>query len=507
MGKSGRKFDLGGLMEVVSKLDTTAVDGVAAVPEVKLIPLADIVDNKANFYAVDKAGLKPLADSIAMDGLQQYPLVTPHPDRPGKYLLLSGHRRCAAVRMLAGDPEHPREDLSLVPCTVREYRSAAMAELQLILANSTARVLSNAEISKQAERMEVLLYQLKEEGYEFPGRMRDQVAAACRVSAPKLARLKVIREKLKAPEFLLLFEKNRLAEQAAYTIARLPEEFQRRLAGVSTDFSAGAAEKVLAKYKEGWRWEPDMRCPDGKACRRGDAFLRHDLENPYDMCGGKTCCLECSRAKEPYSPCDRMCSRAQAARKEKREEKKAAEDARVLEHTRQCQRETQANARRVLRAIEAAGLADDVRIPWGYSYADTFEAGVIRKYAAGEFPENERWYDARLKPKRLEDPAKTARVLGCSADYLLGLTEELTPPAAAPPPPGPEPEPGLPPVRQQTAASLLAQENLNRLHGLLLREEQAGSDAAGALCWAISTLARLLDVSKLDTLGEGEQDG
>ena len=43
MGKSGRKFDLGGLMEVVSKLDTTAVDGVAAVPEVKLIPLADIV--------------------------------------------------------------------------------------------------------------------------------------------------------------------------------------------------------------------------------------------------------------------------------------------------------------------------------------------------------------------------------------------------------------------------------------------------------------------------------
>ena len=495
-----RKFDLSSLMETVSSLDTTA-----AAPNVQMIPLEDIVDNKANFYAVDRAGLKPLADSIAMDGLQQYPLVTPHPDRPGKYLLLSGHRRCAALRLLAGDPEHPRPDLSLAPCTVREYRSAAMAELQLILANSTARVLSNAEISKQAERMEVLLYQLKEEGYEFPGRMRDQVAAACRVSAPKLARLKVIREKLKAPEFLLLFEKNRLAEQAAYTIARLPEEFQRRLAGVSTDFSAGAAEKVLAKYKEGWRWEPDMRCPDGKACRRGDAFLRHDLENPYDMCGGKTCCLECSRAKEPYSPCDRMCSRAQAVRKEKREEKKAAEDARALKQSRQYQRETQGNARRVLRAIEAAGLADGEHIPW--DYADRLYAGLVRKYAAGEFPEDERWYDARLKPDRLKDPAKTAMVLGCSADYLLGLTEELTPPAAAPPPPGPEPEPGLPPVQQQTAASLLAQENLNRLHGLLLREEQAGSDAAGALCWAISTLARLLDVSKLDTLGEGEQDG
>ena len=198
-----------------------------------------------------------------------------------------------------------------------------MAELQLILANSTARVLSNAEISKQAERMEVLLYQLKEEGYEFPGRMRDQVAAACQVSAPKLARLKVIREKLKAPEFLLLFEKDRLAEQAAYTIARLPEEFQRRehpgrtvgqdqlqlrhgrapvfphrtrLAGISTDFSGAAAERVLKKYGEGWRWEPDMRCPDGKACRRGDAFLRHDLENPYDMCAAA------GRAGPPSAP-------------------------------------------------------------------------------------------------------------------------------------------------------------------------------------------------------------
>ena len=231
-------------MEVVSNLDTTAVDGVAAVPEVKLIPLTDIVDNKANFYAVDRAGLKPLADSIAMDGLQQYPLVTPHRTGRGKYLLLSGHRRCAAIKMLVDEGawgvigRSPNDrpggaSTAQVPCTVREYRSAAMAELQLILANSTARVLSNAEISKQAERMEVLLYQLKEEGYEFPGRMRDQVAAACKVSAPKLARLKVIREKLKAPEFLLLFEKDKLPEQTAYALARLPEELQKRLAGSS----------------------------------------------------------------------------------------------------------------------------------------------------------------------------------------------------------------------------------------------------------------------------------
>lgn len=416
MGK-GKQFDLSTMMGVVSDLDT--ISG----PQVKMILLEDILDNKANFYTVDKEALKPLADSIAMDGLQQYPVVMVHPDKEGKYLLLSGHRRCAAIRQLVDDG---REDLRAVPCTVRQYRSEAMAELQLILANSTARVLTNAEISKQAERMEMLLYQLKEEGYEFPGRMRDQVAAACKVSAPKLARLKVIREKLKAPEFLLLFEKDKLPEQTAYALARLPEDLQKRLAAINPDLTGNMAEIIQRKYENGWRWEPDMKCPDGKDCRRGDSFLRHDLECcTWEMCGGKKCCLECERAKAEYSPCGRMCSKAQALRKEKRDGAKAQEDARALEQTRKCQAETQVNARRVLRAIEAAGLEDGKSVPWSY-YSD-LTVKKIREYAAGEFPPDVRWHEAELRPERLHDPARTAKLLGCSTDYLLGLTDELSP--------------------------------------------------------------------------------
>ena len=417
---SKRKFDLSSMMETVSKLDTNSG------PQVKMIPLEDILNNKANFYKVDKASLKPLADSIAMDGLQQYPVVMPHPDQEGKYLLLSGHRRCAAIRMLVEDKDSPREDLRRVPCTVRQYQSEAMAELQLILANSTARTLTNAEISKQAERMEILLYQLKEEGYEFPGRMRDQVAAACKVSAPKLARLKVIREKLKAPEFLYLFEKDKLPEQTAYALARLPEDFQKRLAGISADLSGNTVELILEKYKEGWRWEPDMKCPDGKVCRRGDSFLRHDLEHYWDACGGKTCCLDCSRAKESCYPCDRMCSKAQALRKEKLAKNERAAEKRAQELTKRYQKETAANARRVLLAAEAAGLPEKTYIPWGYSCGgETVER--IREYAGGVFPEGERWYEPKFSPGKLSDPAKTAKQLGCSTDYLLGLTDELTP--------------------------------------------------------------------------------
>lgn len=34
-------------------------------------------------------------------------------------------------------------------------------------------------------------------------------------------------------------------------------------------------------------------------------------------------------------------------------------------------------------------------------------------------------------PQKLHDPAKTAKLLGCSTDYLLGLTNELSPAVAA----------------------------------------------------------------------------
>lgn len=418
----GKSFDLAAMMETVSNLDTSA-----PAPQVRMIPLEDILSNRDNFYRVSKAELKSLADSIALDGLQQYPVIMPIAEKPGKYLLISGHRRIAAIRQLV--EEDGREDLRLVPCTVREYASKNMAELQMILANSTARVLAPVEISRQAQRLEELFYRLKEEeGYEFPGRMRDQVAAACQVSAPKLARLKVIRDKLKAREFLLLFEKNKLPEQTAYALARLPEEFQRQLAGITPNISGCAAEQVLKKYGEGWRWEPDQQCQDGKACKRGDAFLRHDLDHPSDMCGGKICCLNCSRAKETYVPCDRMCRKALAVRKEKWDKEKARADEEQQKRVERYKAETQVNAQRVLRAVEAAGLPDEELVPWGYS--GTFTVEEIRAFADGDFPDDKYRYHAELSAESLRNPAQTAELLGCSTDYLLGMTDELTPPAA-----------------------------------------------------------------------------
>ena len=435
----------------------TDVSNQNTTPVIREIPLESILPNPDNFYQL--RDLDALADSIALSGLQQPLVVTPSPDKPGKFTLISGHRRRAAIEKLVKDKASPRPDLRTVPCIVQIYTSPAMAELQLIMANSTTRDLTNAEISRQAARVEILLYQLKEEGQEFPGRMRDQVAKACKVSAPKLARLKVIREKLKATELVYLFEKDKLSEQAAYALARLPEEFQQRIAKAmgQTVISGGVAEQILARYNDrvGWRWEPDLQCPDGKACRRGDAFLRHDLERPYDMCGGKKCCLTCSRAKDSYSPCDRMCSKAQAARKEKRDEAKAQADARAREAAKGYQATTQERAQRLLRAIDAAGLPDDSKFAWRY-YWKPIRVSDLRRWAAGQFNEEEDlWTCAELDPERIESPVSLAQLFGCTTDYLLGLSDELTA-GTAPENPTPEGEvpgePAAPPPAEETSA-------------------------------------------------------
>ncbi len=410
-----RKFDMSAAFAAavgdVSKSDTGR-------EEIEYLNLALLREDPGNFYSL--TGLEELAANIELCGLQQPIRVRAAED--GGYTIVSGHRRRAALSILA--QEEP-DRWTAVPCIVeRDEASPELRELRLILANSSTRVLSPAEVAKQAQQVETLLYQLKEQGYTFPGRMRDQVAAACKVSAPKLARLKVIREKL-VPEWLSLFDRDALPEQTAYAMARMPQTFQSRLYRVCPEPpSGGRAEELLKRYEGGARWEPAFSCPDGKPCKRGDTFLRHDVDcMSYELCEGKTCCLECSQAKTQYGVCDRMCAKAKALRKEGRDDAAAREKAQQEKQQREYKAAIRKSAGRLLKAAEAAGLEDDVQIQL-QDYRSPVTVGELREYAAGEFGEKY-FYGNDLAPRSLSDPAKISKLLGCSTDYLLGLTEDL----------------------------------------------------------------------------------
>lgn len=400
----------------VSKLDTSR-------EAIEYISLDKLEADPGNFYRL--TGLEDLAANIELCGLQQP--VRVRPAEGGRYMIVSGHRRRAALALLAKeDPER----WAAVPCLVeRDEASPELRELRLILANSSTRVLSPAEVSKQAQRVELLLYQLKEQGYEFPGRMRDQVAAACKVSAPKLARLKVIRERL-IPAYLEVFDRNKLPEQTAYILARMETALQERLANMLPNLpTGGRAEELLELAKAGTDWRPAFSCPDGSPCKRGDAFLRHDLDCFCgELCKGETCCLDCERAKASSYACERMCAKAKAARKVQRDEAEAREAKREAEIQAEIRKNVQLRAQRLAVAADAAGLDNEAPIHIS-DYGRSMTAEKLREWAAGHFDQDDKLHPSTLDSKSFSDPVRLAEDLGCSTDYLLGVTDQLTPAA------------------------------------------------------------------------------
>lgn len=224
--------------EDVSKLDTEAT-------AISFIPRERLLQNEKNFY--DTSSIDELADSIALNGLIEPIIVRPVRDGSGDYRIISGHRRFLAICELAKDEP---ERWARVPAIIREPASDVLEELLLIEANRATRVMSSADTMRQAERYRELLAELKRQGVEIPGRLRDAVAEAMQISASRLARLDVIRKNL-SPEWMEAFETGSLSESAAYELARLPQEQQAKVRskakGTPTAQSVAAIASELSR--------------------------------------------------------------------------------------------------------------------------------------------------------------------------------------------------------------------------------------------------------------------
>ena len=222
-------FDLSSILNGVPNINTGR-------KQIEYIALSRVLPDPNNRYELN--GIEELAANIEMTGLQQPLEVRPSEAEPGQYIITSGHRRHAALEMLGTEE---------VPCIVVEAcASPALQELRLIFANSDTRKMSPAEQAWQAERIEALLYELKEQGYDFPGRMRDHVAALTKMSKSKLARLSVIRKNLKPAGLVEAFESGRLNEAAAYEIARCSAEAQELAAEQASIICGYTAEAIAA---------------------------------------------------------------------------------------------------------------------------------------------------------------------------------------------------------------------------------------------------------------------
>ena len=401
-------LDLATVLKSVSDSDTE---------QIVRLPVEDLIPDPENFYSID--GIGELADSIAAVGLLDPIRVRPF---EGKFMIVSGHRRCAAILLIRdGGSEQFKAG---VPCIV-EYGEAsdAMRKLRLIFANSATRQLSSAELSKQAEEVTRLLYELQEQGVQFDGRMRDHVAEACRVSKSKIARLHAIRENLK-PELLACYDQGRINESAAYELQKLPMDVQRYLADkkkVVIGEISGEGCKLCAERAERYL-HPKCTCPDGSACSHTLPRFYQTATSHYWDCGGG-CCLKCPHT-ENYCPyqCSRSKKQTEERRAKDRAEKEAAEKS---EKERRDENRAKIAGQYMSLAVlaKAAGLKDSdvVHVPGAWTLSD------LEVKAAN--PANISDYDARDaevfdRYTYISQVREFADLVGCSVDFLLGRTTE-----------------------------------------------------------------------------------
>lgn len=393
--------------------------------KIEYIPIGMINPDPENFYEL--SGLDGLASNIALCGLQQPLRVRPDPDADGQYRILSGHRRHAALKLLIAEG---REDLNEVACIVERaaFESPEMTKLKLIYANSNTRVLSPAEQAKQIQQVQDLLYALKEQGQDFPGRMRDHVAEICRISTGKMARLKVITNGL-APSLKADWESGKLKESVAYELARIPEADQEAIAHCKHTASYLQASTVEEMHRD-FEMVRNQECPKEPCgvCYNASTMInkmRNTAQYSPRVCAGSGCCLKCSSLERCGSSCRYAADKKQKllkASRERREEEKErtiARDTPIIDFiTGVYARLVEQMERKKLRANE---VQEAMKV-----FPETSADTHWRKLAKGKdvtpntglpfgYGGNNYYYFQKL--------VQAADKLDCTTDYLLGRTE------------------------------------------------------------------------------------
>lgn len=412
-----KTFDLSSIIGQVSKMDTASAAAVA-------LPIDGVHPNEHNFY--DVSSVDSLVDSILLDGLQS-PLVVSQRTEDD-YVIISGHRRFKALQKIREGGLHIPEDklfaadinAGKVPCLVNRYGSELEAELALIRANSDTRVLSSAEISRQAERVEMLLYELKGQGYEFPGKMRDYVAQACQVSASKLARLKVIREKLIAP-YLKEFNAQKpgaINETVAYELAQLSEDDQHWIYSANIGLTTGSAAHMAKQIKT----LKAAKCKDGSPCHQARTRFDHYTRNgnyAYMPCNYSVkCCRECSYIMD----CKAICPDCEELVKDKKAAERAAKKAENARIRDQQKRDTD-------RSVELIGRMHIAMDRAGVDEKQTCKAAGLYYYEGRlNMPEKPTPSSAPISREHLDELCAVADLCKCSTDFLLCRTDIPYPP-------------------------------------------------------------------------------
>lgn len=185
------------------------------------LPISKLYPDPANkkIYSVDS--IEELADSIELAGGVLHNLVVREPDKDGRYQIISGERRWTACKYLV---EHGHEQYREVGCLIEHVHDEDILQLMLVLANSTARQLTDAEKMRQAEALTAVLTRMRKEG-KVQGRVRDLVGKMLKTTSGQLARYHAIQANLQGG-LRDRFERGEVGVSVAYEASKLDKAGQ-----------------------------------------------------------------------------------------------------------------------------------------------------------------------------------------------------------------------------------------------------------------------------------------
>ena len=392
---------------------------------IEYIRMDQIREDPNNFYKL--SGIEELAANIQLCGLQQPIRVRCVPDEPEQYVIVSGHRRRKAVELLA---QEDAQRWTEIPCIVEQDDvSPNLQQLRLIYANANTRTMTSAEVSEQAVQVEKLLYQLKEEGYEFPGRMRDHVAQAVNASKSKLSRLKVIRDGL-ADCWQKAWKEGKLGESSAYALARIDKAWQRLIFANCSNVNM-LYEGTVQEYAKRFEAISQMACGEGKdmVCGHKAVMMEKSCRDRWsDPCRSR-CCVTCGSLRT----CKSSCARSAAEKAKQKEAFKADADEtarKVAERDKPIIDTVRGVYDRVGKARATAGVSvRELFEAQGKHFNEKYDNEDYLKAEGGEaklrvntpLPFGYGMYASNVKAL-----IQVADLLNVSIDYLLGREESET---------------------------------------------------------------------------------
>ena len=368
--------------------------------ELRELPVEDVHPNPGNFYPpIDANAMEDLQESIQANGVLEPLLVLRDGDG---YRLISGHNRLQAVRHLhLYGPDAQR--WATVPCRILPPMDELREQTAIIEANRQRKKTPQV-LQQEAEELTRLYTERKKAGEELPGRVRDRVAEALQISAARASRLAAIKTGLKIPGFQRMWKDGDINESVAYEISKLDLDQQYRLLDYHIDGGRPLNLSTLRRFGAIYHKLCKGACPvTGGSCEIADDM--------YDdqFWGGEWHCAGCCACCNERDTCGTVCKHFEPKETEAEETKNpSTKDPRLHWETMR-----DAFCSRVKALREATGLSRKEfaeSIGW---YAATYSA-----CENGSLPGSERI-------------PRLALALGCTTDYLYGLTDD--PNGSAPP--------------------------------------------------------------------------